>query len=168
MKNSHFKIIRLLIVISIVAFVAVSLLWEIVSPPRAQAQTAVGMGQAASWSVFTNVPSIIYANSNALINSVITLRRHDGIAILPFFAFTNGNAGTNVQFKFAGSPDGTNWTTSDVFSMTVAGNGATGVLGYTNVPFAWLDNIRYLRLSVTNQHTSSLFITNVFYSFLNP
>lgn len=165
MKNSKFKMIRVLLVISLVALMAVGLLWEIVSPPRAAGQTAVGMGAPASVSTFTNVPLMIFANSNALINSVITLRNNQGIAILPSFAFTNGNAGTNVQFNFAGSADNTNWTTSPVFSMTVAGNGTAGVIGYTNVPPTWLNNIRYVRLSVTNQMTSTLFISNVFYSF---
>lgn len=164
--KSKIKLLTAMVGLAVVGLV----MWESLAPPQAQAQTPVGVAGAPSFAAFTNMPTTVLLNSNAVINSgIITLRANQGIAILPIFAFTNGNAGTNVQFSFTGSPDLTNWTTSAVFSMTVAGNGSTGVVGYTNVPPTWLNNIRYLRVSsITNQHTSTLFLTNILYSFTSP
>lgn len=99
-------------------------------------------------------------------SSNVIVYRGRGIALWPLFAFTN--AGTDaITLGCDVSPDGTNWSTGQPISAAFAGNGTTGVLGFTNILSDKLDNAKYIRLTtIANAHASSVVVTNVAWSVI--
>lgn len=128
--------------------------------PSAQAQSP-------KWGSWTTNTTISVASSNTLsINSAPQyVRKTQGMAIMPAFAGTNTGT-ANVAFTFAVSPDGTNYNSTSDFTLTVAMNGTNAIIGYTNWPALYLDNVRYIRLkSIYNYHTNNVFVSNIWYSY---
>src|SRR5437868_2016948 len=102
--RTKFKLLRVTLALAALAVVS--------TPPIAKAEQPLGAGVPARWLALTNLPTAVLANIRTNLQTVVQLRANQGVAIFPKFAFTNGNAGTNVQFDWYGSPDGTNYTTS--------------------------------------------------------
>jgi hypothetical protein len=144
---------------------AVALLAFAVSASAAPTPTGLVTG------IFTNAT---FASSNSLNRSSSTpfwvkggtttnvnsqwvrVFRGRGFAFYPLFAGTNAaSTGTNT-FLFDLSPDGTNASTTTTLSATFAGNGLTGVQGYTNFGPDLCDNAYAVRLrSIANNDQST-------------
>lgn len=78
----------------------------------------------------------------------VTLKAHNGIAIMATVGCTNGTtAASPVGFKFELSPDNVTWTTTLPITNSVTMNGTNTVTGYTLFPYTTLDHMRYIRLA---------------------
>ena len=115
----------------------------------------------------TSTPFIVRGGTTTNINSQwVRLYRGRGIAIYPLFAGTNA-ASTGLQTIIADiSPDGTNAITTTNLSMTLNGQGLSGVSGYTNWMPDVCDNAHSIRLRSWqngDQSTNAFFVTNIQY-----
>ena len=162
MKNSKWKMadgkgwFGLLMVVGLVAAI-----W--LPPP------VLGQVTPTTWSAFTGVPAYVEGGAQSnLTSTAISVRKDRGLSIIPIFAGTNSGT-ANLIFTGKVSPDKTNWCTVTPFTYTVAMNGTTGVVGYTNWPPTLLNNVAWFQLtSISNGHTASVYITNVLWSVSAP
>ena len=156
---------------------AVMLSLALVGSFKAEAQDQARVGINTRWGYFTNAGTLNITNTSGgtalliagsgsatVTSSNITVYRGRGLAFFPNFAGTNAGTDT-LTVGCDVTYDGTNWTTTQPISPTFTMNGATGVIGYSNVPASQLDNVLKLRVTkVSNSHASSLFLTNLVWS----
>lgn len=78
--------------------------------------------------------------------SPVKLANHDNVGFA--FRFQGDQAGTGaITLTFARSVDGTNWETTPRFTWSVALNGNTAVVAYTNFPSAVIGAAGYLKVA---------------------
>lgn len=132
----------------------------LIAPMDAWAQA----GLQTRFGAFTNCATqLITSGATSNINAQVYVWRHAGMAIVPKFAAANTTT-TNLDFVFALSADGTNWSTHTL-TYSEAFNSTTAVIGYTNFPADTLDNVRWLRLaSIYNRSATNIWVTNVTWS----
>lgn len=142
---------------------------SIMPVPEAQAQVPnIVVGN------FTGVQaSVTNAASVSPTNSIIEIRKNQGLAILPTVAMTAANI-SNVVFTLNVSADGITYSTSGPLSYTMTMNGTNILTGYKNFPPTELNNAKYVKLSTIANGAASggggvgCLITGVQYSFYNP
>lgn len=95
------------------------------------------------------------------------IRGNIGFAILPYFSIASAST-ANIVFRFKLSADGTNYTTTEPLTATIAANGTNAVRGYANFGPSTLNNVMWAKLSsVNNGATNTLSISNVVKSVYN-
>lgn len=82
-------------------------------------------------------------------------------------AFSAAGVGnSNVVFSFNVSGDGTHYSTTLPFSVTIAANGTTNVVGYTNVPASVLSGVQWIRCDqIQTTQTNLVTITAIYASW---
>lgn len=118
--------------------------------------------------VLTNGPVLLTNGQTLAVTTLpVTIRMGKGLAIFPYCVATDTTS-ANVISKWQSSYDATNYTTTFPYLKTNALNSTTAVRGIHILPPDSLDNFRTLRLThLVNEHTNSIWVTNVIVSYSN-
>lgn len=91
----------------------------------------------------------LLAGSNYSPNSVVSLYRDRGFALIATAVATNASEVGPLRLSFQFTGDGSNYTTTTPLTWTFALNGTNYVRAYTNFPAAVVDNIRFAKWTLT-------------------
>lgn len=149
-----FNLLQLLIVVALLALLSALALPTLHAAENFQPNYYVN--------VLTNGTTTVAASSTSNITTrPFVLRQGRGVSILPLQVGTNAST-ANVIYRFEGTADGTNYTTTGPLLVTNALNGTTAVRGLAVIPPSQLDNLRAIKLvSIQNAHNAAINVTNV-------
>ncbi len=122
----------------------VTVLGLAVTPPAKAQVTAVTITPA-----ITNNQAITQTNATitfgAATNTPCEIWQGRGVGVFVRM-FADAATVSNATLTFSVSADGTNWSTTHEPTVVLPLNGTTEVVARTNLPAAYLDNARYIRV----------------------
>lgn len=138
--------------------------------PKAQAQLTPLY--VANFTIGTNLATIAASSTVTANSTAITIRKREGIAIMPSLSLAAANPGsaTNITIYFEVSADGSNYTqnTTPAFNQVVGSNGTNVVNSVKFITPDQLDNVRYMRISaIQNGSTNVVTFNRIQYSYFN-
>lgn len=128
-----------------------------------------GLFGSSAWGEVTLSDTNVAGSATETITSdPIPVNGATGVAVMPEFAIVGAGTG-NVVFSFAVSLDGSTWSTTTPYTLTVAGNGTNTVRGFGNAGASGtVANANYIRLAtIQNANTGVVHQVKIAYGKSN-